>query len=198
MKSKLFSWLLSVVFSLVFVASVSHADILAIRCILGLPDDVVSAQTPVAQFAIDRPYDIRRPFSTDELVGNSANDSFVLLPTAADQILEPFSSLGELTVLLVILPRGNSCQNNLVTGIVPAALPQSASGLSKDRTTTIIMLDIMLPTSIPPQIHQDRAAGESVQLISPSPVRFSCHRGPVSLQGHNRPIEISHARGPVK
>jgi hypothetical protein len=197
MKRSLFKWLLSVAFGLGFMASVSHADMLAIRCILGLPGDMVSEQTPFAQFAIDRPYDTPHPFATDKIVGNSVNESLAFLSPATDQGVKAFPSAGNFTMVIMVSVGENLCENNVETGIAPAKLLQAVSGRSEDVGTTTIVLEVRFPMGFPGQIAQRGAAG-GLRLISPEPAGFTSAREPVSLRDYTVPIELARARGPVK
>jgi hypothetical protein len=194
MNRNLLSWLLVVVICLGFTASNSHADILAIRCILGLSDDTISTQTRVAQFAIDKPLDAHtpRPFAADEIVGNFADGSVVLLPPAMDEVLNP-SPLPENLVILLVVGAGD--QNASGRAIVQAVLPQAVDGLPKGITT--IVLEVKVPAS-PPQIQRQKAANNVFQLITPEPASFQGTLEPVSSRGNPQSMEIARKRGPVK
>lgn len=196
MKRNLFSWLLLVVLSFCFMASVSHADVLAIRSILGLSDDMFS--TPVAQFAIDRPYDTPRPIATDEIVGNSREEPRAPLSPATDQVVKVFPSARNLTLVLVVSVGEILSENDMETGIASMKLLQAINGRSADVGTTTIVLEARFPTDFPAQIPQYRTAVGDPQLISPETTRVRSARAPVSLGDYSVPLEPARARGPVK
>lgn len=195
MKRNLFSWLLLVVLSFCFMASVSHADVLAIRSILGLSDDMFSPQTPVAQFAIDRPYDTPRPIATDEIVGNSREEPRPPLSPATDQVVKVFPSARNLTLILVVSAGEILSGNDMETGIAPMKLLQAINGCSADVGTTTIVLEARFPADYPAQIPRYHTAVGDLQMISPEPASA---RAPVSLGDHTVPLELARARGPVK
>ncbi len=101
-------------------------------------------------------------------------------------------------MLLVVCAKGNGRESSIGTGNVTVEFLRAVSELAKDLATSTVVLELRVPTSLPPQTPQNRAAGGGLRLISPEPVRFQCGREPMSVQDYTVPLEISRARGPVK
>jgi hypothetical protein len=132
MKRNQFIWSVLVVLSLFLMVSATYAARLTIRGIPGPSYDAVSAHTPTAEFAIDRSYNMLQPSSTDEVIGNSAIDTAMLLPPAVVQILNALPSSRNLVIVIVADPIGDSGQAKTTGAVVPVVLPQPANGFPKD------------------------------------------------------------------
>lgn len=193
MKKNLCRWSLSVVLSLGFMTSLSQADALSVRLSMGWSNGLISSPASVVPFAGNVTDNVLPRAYPGDVVVRVGSDLPSAPQPATDQILTAFSSPEILAIVLAVSVGTNSYLQTTSNGALPAVALQMAGGSSENLQTTMIILDVRLPTSVGPH-----AQTSGLQEVGPEVYNPLVSADALPLQGRAPLMPISHARGPVK
>jgi hypothetical protein len=193
MKRDLFNWSLAIVVSLSLMVSISHADAISVRSLLGLAEDATSVGAPVCQFALNRSDCGSRALNAEDRVLFPGNDSSAVYWPETHQILKLWTSSDISLILLVISLETTSWDSNSGNFVMPATALQRADHALDNRQITVIVLETRAPAPAAPQTQ-----APVLRLVGPQFTGSQNSGDTLLFPGYSESIPIARARGPVK